>query len=663
MLRKKLGNFVPPELFELSSNNPKSVHISVAAEIIEEATRLLSQRFHLPKEIILFALPKINTLKTKVKDLCPAFLLPVKCEISKYRTLTGMCNNLDYPNWGSARSAMIRILPPNFSDGVGELRIAKDNTPLPSPRLVSFVIHHDLGELSIRTTVLLTSWSQLIGHDFSLADQATDEEGKPLKCCDKESFFFEKHPACQPISIPKNDPFFKFFKQKCMSFSRILPALKPNCPLGPRSPINIVSSYIDGNFVYGSDLETAKRLRTMVGGRLKTTPLSEYGLKDLLPMKTGNPDIGCERTGRPRDLFCFDAGDRRVNEQVPLTVVHTLFMREHNRIADQIAYFNSHLDDETIYQETRRILIAMIQHITFNEFLPVILGDKMMAKYGLTLKKDGYYDGYNPKINAGTRVSFQAAGFRFGHSMITDVVERYNKYHSKIDSLRMSKLFLQPFSLYKPGIMDTFILGMINQESNRFDPQISTEVTNHLFEKPGQNFGQDLAAIDVQRGREFGLPGYNYFREYCGLKKAYTFDDLVGEVDNRTIHRLSILYKHVDDIDLFTAGMSEYPVHGSMLGPTFTCIVAEQFAIARDSDRFWYELDNENKFTPYQLAEIRKATLAKMICDNSDDIDTISLYPFLLPDHMVNPRVDCHKLTGMDLSVFSEHEVPYKKKK
>lgn len=73
--------------------------------------------------------------------------------------------------------------------------------------------------------------------------------------------------------------------------------------------------------------------------------------------------------------------------------------------------------------------------------------------------------------------------------------------------------------------------------------------------------------LDVQRGREFGVPGYNYFREYCGLKKAYSFEDLAGELDNRTIHRLSMLFKHVDDIDLFTAGISEFPGKSSLKSP------------------------------------------------------------------------------------------------
>lgn len=314
------------------------------------------------------------------------------------------------------------------------MRLAKDRTALPSARLVSFVVHHDLGEQSIRTTILVVAWSQIIGHDFSLADPATDAFGEPLECC--KSSRLERDPSCLPIEIPKNDPFYKFFNQKCMNFARILPALKPNCPLGPRSQVNLVSGYIDGNFVYGSDQELAKRLREMKGGRLKTTSLyGDHGLKDLLPMKTGNPDRGCERTGRPRDLFCFEAGDRRANEQVPLAVLHTLFMREHNRVADHLNYQNPHWSDEQIYQEARRIVVAETQHITYNEFLPVVLGDKLMRKYGLNLQKSGYYKGYNEKINAGVRLAFTAAAFRFGHSLVPDVVERYNKFHDKLGKI------------------------------------------------------------------------------------------------------------------------------------------------------------------------------------------------------------------------------------
>lgn len=218
-----------------------------------------------------------------------------------------------------------------------------------------------------------------------------------------------------------------------MEFVRVLPGLKPGCPLGPRSQQNTISSYLDANFVYGSSQEVASRLREYKGGRMKTSPLyRDLGLKDLLPMKTEDPDLGCERHGRPRNLYCFDAGDERVNEQLALTVMHTVWVREHNRIADILATLAPGWDDERLYQETRRILIAEVQHIVFNEWLPVVLGRKIMNKYGLDLVESGHYDSYDPKVNAGIRLAFQAAAFRFGHSVLPDVTERYNKYHEKL---------------------------------------------------------------------------------------------------------------------------------------------------------------------------------------------------------------------------------------
>lgn len=115
--RMRLGSYVPEEIKELSSDQPKEQHVSVAGEILLEATRLLANWYDLSKEAILFGLPRIDTYRTSISEICPSFLKPVKCEVSKYRTLTGMCNNLEYPSWGSARSAMVRFLPPAYADG------------------------------------------------------------------------------------------------------------------------------------------------------------------------------------------------------------------------------------------------------------------------------------------------------------------------------------------------------------------------------------------------------------------------------------------------------------------------------------------------------------------------------------------------------------------
>ena len=63
-----------------------------------------------------------------------------------------------------------------------------------------------------------------------------------------------------------------------------------------------------------------------------------------------------------------------MNEQIGLTAMHTIWMREHNRIANALADCNRHWDDARIYEETRRIIIAQVQHITYNEFVPLLLG-------------------------------------------------------------------------------------------------------------------------------------------------------------------------------------------------------------------------------------------------------------------------------------------------
>ena len=87
------------------------------------------------------------------------------------------------------------------------------------------------------------------------------------------------------------------------------------------------------------------------------------------------------------------AGDGRASEQPALTALHTIFMREHNRLVDGLHVMNPHWDDERLYQHGRRILTAVTQHITYNEFLPRILGWNAINLYELKLRPQGYYKG------------------------------------------------------------------------------------------------------------------------------------------------------------------------------------------------------------------------------------------------------------------------------
>ncbi|XP_042243457.1 peroxidase-like isoform X2 [Homarus americanus] len=621
--------------------------------ILVETTRNLAKQYNLPKDVLVNGVPLMDTFKTIIGSVCPDFILPTKCEIQRYREYSGRCNNLDNPTWGSINTAFKRRLPPDYADGIDAPRVGAGGYPLPSPRVVSAHLHRDEGLHDHAITIMTVAWGQAIDHDLTLtAETKEPRTNKDPKCCEGP----QTHPACFPIHVPSEDPFYSLFRQNCISVVRSLPSVRYGCKLGPRAQTNEIASYIDANWIYGSVNKHAEDLRLHRGGLMKSLPVfREYGMKDLLPLKLEEPDEGCIRPNK--DIYCFDAGDGRVNEQLVLAVIHTMMMREHNRIATELYRYNPHWDDGKLYHETRHIIAAITQHITYNEFLPMVLGKDVMNKYGLILEKHGYFDGYDPKVDASMSANFITSAFRFGHSLLPSTIERWSPAHKFIASQRLSDMLRQPYDLYKGGWCDQFIMGLTNQVAQAMDDSVTQEVTNHLFQEPDKRWGMDLAAINMQRGREHGVPSYNAFREFCGLPKVYRFDELLGSMSNKTVRRYIEIYRHPDDIDLWSGGVSERPLPGSMIGPTFSCLIGLTFKELRFGDRFWYENRGfPSQFTLEQLDEIRKVKLSRMICDNSDDIKTMQVYAMVLPDHEINPRVPCNSgiLPRMDLSKWRD---------
>lgn len=204
----------------------------------------------------------------------------------------------------------------------------------------------------------------------------------------------------------------------------------------------------------------------------------------MLPPETENPERDC--IGRPRHLFCFIAGDERVNEQIHLTVLHTLYVRDHNRMAIELGKLNPHWDDEKIYQETRHITAAIVQHITLNEFLPLLVGEELVHRYNLTEEPDGYWNGYDPYVHTSPAQGFTTAAFRMGHTFIQGMVRRYNKYHEFLGEDMLRNLLRQPFIVYEPGKLDELAGGLINTPAQTYDPFITEEVSGHLFQ--GKNY-------------------------------------------------------------------------------------------------------------------------------------------------------------------------------
>lgn len=168
----------------------------------------------------------------------------------------------------------------------------------------------------------------------------------------------------------------------------------------------------------------------------------------------------------------------------------------------------------------------------------------MILKYNLTAVADGgYWNGYDDEVHPGPANSFQSAAFRFGHTFIQGSVRRYNKHHEYLGSELLRNLLRHPFIVYEPGKLDELIGGMINTPAQTYDPFITQEVSNHLFQKQNMPYGLDLPAMNLMRGRETGVPGYNFFREWCGFGRARTFEQLAPLIRNHTIVHYSRIYK------------------------------------------------------------------------------------------------------------------------
>lgn len=645
---------------EPSSDVWKPDEVASVGQLLLDISIQLAKTYGLSKEEIEKALPEIDTSKTLIREVCPPFLAHVECKAGKYRRYDGLCNNVHHPTWGATNTPFERMMMPTYSDSLSESRSGEYGTPLPLPRVVSRTMHTDEGYHDHAGTLMIVAWGQFMDHDFTLTGTPLDSKNKnePEDCCNRPAHL--KNPYCMEIQIPEDDYFYHQFKVKCQDFVRAFPAVRPGCRLGSRVPFNTLTGVIDGNTIYGVTENFGRHLRSGYNGQLRMNPVfDKYGLKELLPPKTDIPEEGCTRINKSQ--YCFEAGEIRVNEQLILTCMHTLMSREHNRVAKELATLNPHWEDEILFQEARRIVVAEIQHITYNEFLPMILGKETMQRYNLITEKEGYWDGYDPTVNPNILDVFSAGAFRFGHSLLPTAVERWSKAHKFISSKRLSDLIRRPYDLYRPGIIDEYFIGLMNQIAQAMDDSITGEVTNRLLKKPGHGFGLDLVSFNIQRGRDFGLPSYTQVRELCNLPPMHSFDDMFEAMPNVTVNRYRQIYEHPSEIDLWSGGVSEKAMPGSMLGPTFSCVISLQMSNTRRGDRFWYELPNQpSSFTPDQLREIKKVKLSRIMCDNTDLIDSIQVYPMVLPDHVINPRVPCKAsiIPRMDLTKWIDFPLP-----
>ncbi|XP_066994780.2 peroxidase [Anabrus simplex] len=609
-----------------------------------EASVSLVNEFQLSPEQGTFALPTFSVLNTVIADSCPS---TNQCQMTKYRSADGSCNNLANEKWGRAGTALQRVLPPKYGDGVNSPR----SEGLPGARLVSTQFATDADVPYDNYTLLVMQWGQFLDHDLTHTPIQRGQSGFGLTCCRNGDIIEQanRHPDCFPIPIPKDDHIFSRFNERCMEFVRSLPAPRPECNFGPREQMNQVTGYLDGSNIYGSSERSQRDLRAFQGGLLR---VQNFRGRTLLPENRN------ECTDDSEQLSCFKAGDTRVNEQIELAVIHTIWLREHNRVARELTRLNPSWNDETLFQEARRIVVAEMQHITYNEFLPLILGRDYMEKFELEPQENGYTRLYDPELNGGITNVFATAAFRFGHSLIQSNMQGFSRFGTLRENLQLHRHQFEPFQLYNDDAFDNFVRGLSTQTCQRFDRFFSKELTDHLFQSD-LDFGLDLVALNIQRGRDHGLPPYNDWREVCGLPRATSWDGFLDVMDRQSVAVLSKLYRSVDDVDLFVAAVAEKPLKGALLGQTFVCLVGDQFARLRRGDRFFYEEGGfPSSFSEEQLKSIRKASLARLLCDNSDDIAQMQPLAFFQAS-FANQRVACNSesVPRVDLSAWRNERV------
>jgi peroxidase len=346
----------------------------------------------------------------------------------------------------------------------------------------------------------------------------------------------------------------------------------------------------------------------------------------------------------------FKAGDNRVNEMPGLAVMHQVFHREHNRLARGLKEIMPTWGDERIYQEARRLVGALIQVVTYQEFLPIVLGEAAMTQFGLKIDTPSQY---SVQVDPSIENQFATASYRFGHTLVSGQVYLIDDGAELGSYLVRDNYFNSTEILQSEGAGYKWILGGLTlKESQEFDSHFTEDLTNHLLRNPINLYGSDLAARNIQRGRDHGTPSYNEWRKHCGLTELTSWGAKPAEIETQQWASLSRVYAQPQDIDLYTGGLIETPISQTVTGPTLNCLLAPQFAKLKFGDRFFAtHLNEAGSFTPEEMIELRGRTLGDILCQNSD-ITEIQENPFL-PVSPANGLLSCEDSSrNFDLELF-----------
>lgn len=495
------------------------------------------------------------------------------------RLFDGTGNNLAHPSWGAARTNFVRVAPAAYRDGVSIPQLVGR----PNPQSVSNALFRQSASRPNARGLsgFVYAFGQFITHDI----QQSVSGGS-------ESIEFR---------IPAGDEIFRPGLLVPLTRS-LFDAETGSDPEHPRQQVNFATSYLDASTVYGSDELTASVLRggpARPGARLRTSDDINGDGENMLPHDAFGPVPEAP----------YAAGDSRVNDNVVLTAMHTIFMREHNRLVDELAAAHPTWTADQLYHRGRKIVGAEIQAITFNEFLPAVLGPHV----------PGPYAGYDPTVEAAAINEFAAVFLRMGHSMLTNDFKRVenNGQPAEAGPLPLVDAFFVPELIATSHDLDLFLKGLSVETQEETDLGMTFGVRAAL-----------LGAFDIQRARDHGIADYNSLREAYGLPRVMSFAEVTSSAEVQAA--LAKVYLDVDSIDPLVGALAEDLLPGASVGPLVAAGFREQFRRLRDGDRFWYE--NDPEFTAEELTTLRATRMSDIIERNTDVTGLAQNVFFVVPE-------------------------------
>ncbi|XP_012943483.1 dual oxidase 2 [Aplysia californica] len=531
----------------------------------------------------------------------------VHCQ--EYPTYGGFKNNKNEPTWGMAGGRFLRGSDAAYTDGAYQMA-GKDR---PNPMEISVAAHssESLEASSYSRNALLAFFGQLILDEVGVAS----------------------NPGCPPeyenMEVPRSHPISNSTERPQVFVRSVYDQRTGYTSEGPRRQTNQVSSYMDGEVIYGTSRVWTNHLRSFRDGKLLADVedvRESFPVYNDVKLPFLNSPVPFEHTTKPVSRL-FRIGNAKGHENPFLLALQVIWLRWHNKVAEDVATSDSSLSDQQIFDITRSRVIAHFQNIALKEWLPAFV----YAKDNNQSNFPGYL-GYNKRVEPDVTHEFLAAmtfrhtftpgavwtlGYSVGQCTRNVTQGRGPEGQARdVPSLRLCNNFWDPQNVVKVNF-ENIVRGMIYTLGTKEDGTFESDFIES-FHGPYEYSRTDHVAEQIQRFRDHGLADYNSVRKAYKLATRTDWSTLGGS--NGTISDLYGGSGGLDNLDFVTGGLLDAPSTSGM-SDIFKLVIEEQFTRLRDGDRFWYQNEDNGLFNASDVQDIESVTFRDILLSTTSLTD------------------------------------------